>query len=242
MPKHIQAIKFVLKSNYKYYVGNLLNRMLPIRDFPSSKKFPYLVLGLIVVNVVMFIYQQTLPNVWDFYTKYAFTPIQLTEGNWFSIVTLFTSQFLHGGYEHIIFNMWFLWIFADNVEEDLGSFKFLLFYLMGGVAAGLLQYAFDFNNEWPILGASGSISAVLGYYLLRFPHYKVQTIVFFGPGLIPADIFLGLWFILQFVSGIASLGIAGDAGGVAWWAHIGGFVFGMAIAKIYLKPHNSYEK
>lgn len=211
--------------------------MLPLRDYPSSKKFPYVVACLIALNVVIFAYEMTLPDIWAFFAKYAFTPERLTLGDASAILTLFSSQFLHGNYQHIIFNMWFLWIFGDNVEEDLGSYKFLLFYLFGGMAAALLQYSFDFNNNWPILGASGSISAILGYYLLKFPDNKVQALLFWRATYISADIFLGLWFILQFVSGVASLGLAGDAGGVAWWAHIGGFVFGMATAKIYSKSN-----
>lgn len=206
--------------------------MIPIRDHPHSQKFPYIIALLITINVLVFGYELTLVDLAPFLREFAFTPAALSLMEPGTFLTLFSSQFLHGGFEHIILNMWFLWIFGDNVEEHLGRFKFVIFYLLGGAAAALLQFVFSPESTVPMLGASGSISAVLGYYLLKFPHHKVETIMFWHVRLFPADIFLGLWFVMQFVSAIAGLGVGGDAGGVAWWAHIGGFIFGMIVAKV----------
>lgn len=206
--------------------------MLPIRDYPHSVKTPIMTIALIVVNVAIFIYQSTIPNLEVFIAEYALTAAAV---DFTSIQTLYpfvTSQFLHGDWMHLIMNMWFLWIFGDNIEENLGRLGYVTFYLLGGVAAALLQYFFDTTSIIPMLGASGAISAILGYYLVRFPHHKVQTFFYFSSVYLPAGLFLGLWFLIQITSGIGSLGIGGDTGGVAWWAHIGGFVFGVIIAKL----------
>lgn len=149
------------------------------------------------------------------------------------LMTLFTCMFLHGGWMHFLGNMWFLHIFGDNVEDRFGHFLYLVLYLGGGIAASAAHIAADPSSTIPTIGASGAIAAVMGAYVLLYPHAKVQTIIplpilFFGSFAVPAPIFLGVWFLTQLYSG--TIGQLGGAGGVAWWAHIGGFVAGFVVA------------
>jgi membrane associated rhomboid family serine protease len=148
-----------------------------------------------------------------------------------SWATMFTSMFIHGGWMHFIGNMLFLWVFGDNVEDRFGHFRYLLFYLLAGVAASGLQIATDTASEIPAIGASGAIAGVLGAYLLLYPYSRVSTLVIFFVIRIPAYFLLGFWFVLQFFEGVGSLGMTG--GGVAYWAHIGGFLAGMVVVVIY---------
>ncbi|MFO8011467.1 MAG: rhomboid family intramembrane serine protease [Dehalococcoidia bacterium] len=153
--------------------------------------------------------------------------------NW---ATLFTSMFIHGDWMHFVANMLFLWVFGDNVEDKFGHFRYLLFYLAAGVAASLIQVATDTSSQIPTIGASGAIAGVLGAYLLLFPYSRIGTaVVFFFITYvkIPAIYLLGFWILLQFISGIGTLGPSSQAGGVAYWAHIGGFVFGFAVVLVY---------
>jgi membrane associated rhomboid family serine protease len=186
--------------------------------------------GLILVNVLVFLYEQTLPEplLQQFVASYALIPA------WFSIPALFTSQFLHGGWMHIISNMLYLWIFGDNVEDRLGHGWFLVFYLGTGAAAAILQTLFDPFSSIPMVGASGAIAGVMGAYFVLYPHSRVLTavflIIFFDIVEIPAVFFLGLWFLLQLLSGVGSLAFSNaGGGGIAFWAHIGGFVVGVLI-------------
>jgi hypothetical protein len=143
-------------------------------------------------------------------------------------LTVLTSMFLHGGWLHLVGNMWYLWIFGDNIEDRLGHARFLVFYLLAGVVAAMLHYAFNPASRLPTVGASGAIAGVLGAYVVAFPRARIITLVPFFPFFqvlaLPAILVLGLWFVMQFFSGALSLGYGG--GGVAWWAHIGGFAFG----------------
>lgn len=152
------------------------------------------------------------------------------------LLTPLTCIFLHGGWMHIIGNLWFLWIFGDNVEDSMGAAKYLLFYLVGGAAASLIHVLTNPGSQIPTVGASGAISAVLGAYLVLYPHSRVLTIIplgfFLRLTLLPASIVLGLWFALQLFSGLLSLG-GPDVGGVAFWAHVGGFVAGVVLAKLF---------
>jgi membrane associated rhomboid family serine protease len=141
-------------------------------------------------------------------------------------------MFLHAGIAHILGNMLFLWIFGDNVEDFYGHFTYLVFYLVCGVGAGLLHVLFNWNSMLPSLGASGAISGVMGAYLILYPRSRVLTLVFIFLIPIPAVVILVLWFVMQFVSGVSSLGMGVASGGVAWWAHVGGFLLGMAITAI----------
>jgi membrane associated rhomboid family serine protease len=215
--------------------------MIPLKDLTPRRTFPIVTLGLIAVNTWVFIQQIMMPEraSMAFLTTWGFVParvaLALTSPHvslFAALVPLFTSMFLHAGWLHIIGNMWFLWIFGDNVEDALGHVPFLLFYLACGIVAGLTQLAFSWGSRIPSVGASGAISGVLGAYLVLYPTARVLTlvplfIIWFTTEL-PAMIFIGLWFVLQFLSGLASLGAYKDVGGVAFWAHVGGFVAGIA--------------
>jgi len=184
--------------------------------------------GFIALNVLVFLYQLSLPlsEIEAFYYNYGSVPKVILEGeNWFSI---FSSMFLHGGWMHLAGNMMFLWVFADNIEAVVGNVQFLGFYLLGGIAASLVHIFFNMESPVPAVGASGAIAAVLGAYLVMFPKSHIKTLVFFYFVSIPALVFLGIWIVQQLINGIGSLGVASaHTGGVAWWAHIGGFAFGV---------------
>jgi len=156
-----------------------------------------------------------------------------------SLVPLISSMFLHAGWMHVIGNMWFLWIFGDNVEDRLGHIKYLIFYLVCGICASLTHVVFNPSSQIPVVGASGAVSGILGAYLVSYPHARIHTlfIIFVIIKLVelPAFIFIIIWFLFQFVSGAAELGAAADSGGVAYWAHMGGFVFGILLLWIMSK-------
>jgi membrane associated rhomboid family serine protease len=218
--------------------------MIPLNDLNPRRSFPVMTLLLIAANVAVFVHQITLPAAaGDAFVKtYALTPshIQLAlEGHRYTafqaFLPLFTCMFLHGGFLHIIGNMWFLWIFGDNVEDQFGPFGFLLFYLVCGLGSGATQVLFSWGSHVPSLGASGAISGVLGAYIVFFPRSRILTLIplliIFFTARISAWVFIGIWFLLNFLSGISSLG-AINTGGVAWWAHVGGFLLGVLIAGI----------
>ncbi|HMC77818.1 MAG TPA: rhomboid family intramembrane serine protease [Vicinamibacterales bacterium] len=207
--------------------------MFPVSDVIPSRTVPAVTIGLIAVNVLVFFYQLLLPPVAleQFVAAYAVIPA------WFWWPSLFTSQFLHGGWMHILWNMIYLWIFGDNVEDHLGHLGFLLFYLGAGATAALLQILFNPFSGVPMLGASGAIAGVMGAYFVLYPHSRVLTAIFlvfvFDLVEIPALFFLGIWFLLQLVNGLGSLGVSNAAGGgTAFWAHIGGFVVGIAVGAV----------
>jgi membrane associated rhomboid family serine protease len=212
----------------------------PLYDENPARTTPYFTYGLIGMNILVFIHEVLLPNAQlsQFLSLYAVIPQELTtnfNGEW---TTLFTSQFLHGGWWHLISNMLFLWVFGNNIEERLGHFKYLIFYLACGALAASCQWFIGMNSGIPSLGASGAISGVLGAYIIRFPQAKVMTLVFLGFFIttirIPALVIIGLFFVQNVISGLASLQTAAnmsvETGGVAYWAHIGGFVFGVILA------------
>lgn len=193
---------------------------------------------LIGLNVLIFLYQIMLPQdtMIQFMMSFGAIPSEIVEGNnWPSI---FTSMFLHGGWMHLIGNMMFLWVFADNIEAVVGNRNFLIFYILGGLFASAAHIFFNMGSPVPAVGASGAISAVLGAYLVVFPHSRIRTLVFYFFVSIPAIVFLGLWGLQQVISGIGAIGVTANTGGVAWWAHIGGFVFGL-VAGIFIK--RSYD-
>ena len=206
--------------------------MFPVSDVIPSRTTPLVTIGLIVVNALVFFYQLLLTPVGleQFVASYAVVPA------WFWWPSVFTSQFLHGGWMHILWNMIYLWIFGDNVEDRLGHARFLVFYLGAGAAAAMLQILFNPSSAVPMLGASGAIAAVMGAYFVLYPQSRVLTAIFlvffFDLVEIPALFFLGLWFLLQLVSGIGSLGVANAGGGTAFWAHIGGFVVGVGVGAV----------
>lgn len=200
--------------------------------------------ALIVINTLAFLYELTLPERLEqaFFMSYAMVPARLTHLLTahapldVTLLPFLTSMFLHGGWLHLIGNMWFLWVFGDNVEDRLGHFSYLVFYLVCGIGAGLAHVVMNLGSRVPSLGASGAISGVLGAYIMLYPGARVLTlmplIIFWFTVEIPAFIVLGWWFVIQFLSGISSVG-ARSSGGTAWWAHIGGFLLGVGLVKIW---------
>jgi membrane associated rhomboid family serine protease len=211
--------------------------MIPLKDDNPTRTFPFVNVTLIVVNVLVFFYQVTLPAraAKVFLLANATIPARIPAflaghlGFQTAFYPLFTSMFLHGGLMHLLGNMLFLYVFGDNVEDYFGHFAYLFFYLFCGVGSGLVHVLFNWTSTLPAIGASGAISGVMGAYLVLFPRANVLMlfIIFLIP--IPAVLVLGYWFVLQFLSGIGELG-ATATGGVAFWAHIGGFLIGLMIA------------
>ena len=206
--------------------------MFPIRDHNPSGRTPYVTYTLMFLNIVIFLSNVTLlsdPRTeFEFYETWALFPVRVTHSE--DLHTLFTSMFLHSGWMHLVGNMLFLWIFGDNIEDTMGHVKYLLFYLACGVAAGLVQVISAPYSTVPMVGASGAIAGVMGGYLLLYPKAKVDIffffIVFFRIFPIPAWIMLAVWFGMQFLGGI---GADAEAGGVAYWAHAGGFIAGLIL-------------
>ena len=219
--------------------------MIPLRDTIPSSIFPIVTAGLITANVLAFFYELSLGRELEtFIMQYGAVPRRFFAPDASLLerfFPLFISMFLHGGWVHLVGNMLYLWIFGDNVEDQLGHGRFLLFYLLCGLAAALVQISLNPASRIPMVGASGAIAGVLGGYLLLFPHSRVLALVpilfFLQIVEIPAHIFLVFWFFIQFLSGAASIATTQATGGVAWWAHIGGFVSGLAL--VYLFPKRS---
>ena len=199
----------------------------------SRPIFSYLFL---FINVIIFGFEFSMPeNMLNiFIGNYGAIPIEIAVYH-VHFQTLITSIFLHGGLMHLVGNMVFLWVFADNIEATIGNFRFFIFYMVGGIIAGLTQIFISPYSEVPCVGASGAIAAVLGAYLVMFPRSQIKMLVFFiWTYRIPALLFLGFWIIQQLLSGFGSLSeLAGESGGVAFWAHIGGFVFGFIMGFYY---------
>ena len=225
--------------------------MIPLGDSVPRRRFPWITYTLIALNVLVFLIELSYGRrVTILFHKYGVVPAQLWhwQQNPAVLLTLITSQFLHGGWYHIIGNMIYLWIFGDNVEDQMGYGRYLLFYLISGVIAALVQAAMTPMSTVPLIGASGAISGVLGAYMLFFPRGKV----FLGIPLffflyivdVPAVIALGYWFISQYLNGLLSLAAnasgAFQYGGVAWWAHVGGFVAGLALGPLFRERHPAY--
>ena len=216
--------------------------MIPIKDNIKTTRIPVVNYILIASNILIFFYEFSLgSNLEPFILEYGLIPSSVTSFNNTGIyertAPFITSMFLHGGWLHLIGNMLFLHIFGDNIEDRMGHFKFLLFYLITGIIASLFQVITNFRSDIPMVGASGAISGVLGAYLVFFPHSRVLTLVpiFFFIRLmyIPATVFIVIWFFIQFVSGIGSIGISKSIGGIAFWAHIGGFIAGLILARVF---------
>ncbi len=225
--------------------------MVPIRDDNPTRSTAYVTYGLIIINVLVFFYEASLmgPRLESFFNTWAIVPDELTASLAGSptyspageALTLVTSQFLHGGLLHLGGNMLYLWIFGNNVEDEMGHVRFLIFYLLCGTFAGLAQYLFAADSTVPSLGASGAIAGVLGAYIMRFPQVRILTVVplfvLLFPLRIPAIVFLGIWFVQQAFYGLASLGapanIGMESGGIAYWAHAGGFVVGAVLGPMF---------
>lgn len=198
---------------------------------------------LIVINVLIFMYEVSLgQRLNGFLLEYGTIPTEIVRGE--DLFTLVTNMFLHGGWMHLIGNMLFLWIFGDNIEAKIGTPRFVIFYLLGGIVASLLHVVFNTSSNIPGVGASGAIAALMGAYLIMFPKSKIKMIVliFFRTFEVPALLFLGLWFGQQFLAGLGSMTQTADTAGVAWWAHIGGFVFGVAGGFLFRKMTPCWER
>lgn len=226
--------------------------LIPLRDEKRLKKTPYVTFAIISINVLVFLYQLTMSplqlNV--FYSKYALFPAAITQeffgGPRFSnpmllrpaFLTIFTSMFIHGGLLHIFGNMLYFWVFGNNIEDTIGPLRFAIFYLISGVGAAAAHIASAPSAAIPTIGASGAIAGVLASYLIIYPRVRILTIVpvFFFITLIriPALLFVGLWFVLQALQGVTSLGSAAASSGIAWFAHIGGFLAGTILAFIFM--------
>jgi len=218
--------------------------MIPLRDTIPSDSRPIATIGLIAVNLVLFFYELSLGRELDiFIMQYGAVPIKFIRAGYVDDVSwvsrffpLFTSMFLHGGWIHVLGNMLYLWIFGDNVEDRLGHGRFVVFYLLCGLAAALTQIYLSPSSRIPMVGASGAVAGVLGAYFLLFPFARITTLV---PWLfvwefveLPAFVFLGFWFLLQWLQGLVTIGQVVDVGGVAWWAHVGGFVSGLVLVRM----------
>lgn len=214
---------------------------IPLKDLNPRRTYPVVNTLLILSNVIVFLYELTLPprqqQVFELANATIPNHIRLALNGHgrleAAFLPLFTSMFMHGGFLHIAGNMLFLWIFGDNVEDYFGHFPYLLFYLVCGIGSGLTHILFNLHSSLPALGASGAISGVMGAYIILYPRARVLTLVFIFFMPIPAFIILGYWFFLQFVAGVSTVG-AVATGGVAWWAHIGGFLLGMLITGLSL--------
>ncbi|MDX9785695.1 MAG: rhomboid family intramembrane serine protease [Desulfobacterales bacterium] len=218
--------------------------MIPIRDTIPSKTYPVVNTALIGINVLIFLFQPSQsPGLDRFAYLYGLVPARYTLpqlSDYFTFgqqaISLVSFMFLHGGFFHLLGNMWSLYIFGDNIEDRLGPLRYLMFYLLCGLFSGFAHFMFNPSSNIPIIGASGAIAGVMGAYILLYPGARILTLI---PILIfpwfveiPAVFFLGFWFLMQFIN---AAGSAGNAGGIAWWAHVGGFVFGMLFIKLFLQ-------
>ena len=216
--------------------------MIPLRALLYRRTTPVITLTIIVINVLAFLYEIALPYyVRDqFIAHYALVPDRLVPSSFV------TSMFLHGGWLHLIGNMWFLWVFGSHVEEAIGSGKYLIFYLLSGVASALVQFMVNLGSPIPTLGASGAIAGVMGAFLLLYPRVRVVTLVFIVIFIttieLPAAFMLIYWFAIQLLSGLGSLAMVSQAQGIAWFAHVGGFVAGLILVRIFAgnRPRYSY--
>jgi membrane associated rhomboid family serine protease len=211
--------------------------MIPLRDIIPSRTTPVVTIALIAINVLVFLYELSLGRAVDPFTLYwGLVPAA------FSWVTVLTSMFLHGGFLHVAGNMLYLWIFGDNVEDRMGHGRFLVFYLLCGVAAALAQTITAPDSVIPMVGASGAIAGVMGAYFVLYPKSRIVTLIpiffFFQVIEVPAILFLGIWFLMQFLSGLGSIVsvASGSAGGVAFWAHVAGFVAGISGVVVFRRP------
>lgn len=225
--------------------------MVPLNDENPIQITPVVTYVLIVANILIFLYELSLgtPGLQAFLQDFAFIPGQLSESLQGATtgdlvpepLTLVTSQFLHGSVLHVVFNMLYLWIFGNNIEEEMGSSRYLIFYLLCGILASLAQYVFDANSMIPTLGASGAIAGIMGAYIFRFPQARIVTLIplgfFWFTVRVPAIFFLGFWFLQQAFNSVSSLEAQVNAGGmesgIAYWAHAGGFIFGALLGPLF---------
>jgi membrane associated rhomboid family serine protease len=217
--------------------------LFPLKDDNPTRTFPYMTILIIACCTLVFFIELAVGRQYRGYmlSKFGMVPFEITHGvdrdpkvALGPYITLLTSLFLHGSILHLLGNMWFLWIFGNNIEDEVGHFKFLIFYILGGLAASFLQIAVSTSSTVPVIGASGAISAVLGAYILKFPRAQIRTLLFLFIFVtlinVPAYAFIGIWFFIQLIFSFASPG-----SGVARFAHIGGFIFGLLAFKLFQK-------
>lgn len=239
--------------------------MIPLKDNIPRIRRPVVVITLFALNLAVFLFEMAMPEKMlnMFLHFYGAVPLRIMDPQWAAMMgyppdgwlSAGTYMFLHGGWLHFLLNMWVLWVFADNVEDALGHWRFLAFYLLSGVAALVLHMLFNASSTMPVVGASGAIAGVMGAYFRLFPQARVIVLIpiFFIPWIVevPAVIFLGLWFLIQVTSGLMAASPLMDGQSVAWWAHAGGFAFGMLLVRFfgkldcrycYLPESRSYER
>jgi membrane associated rhomboid family serine protease len=228
--------------------------MIPIRDDAPRSTTPYVTYFLIVLNVLVFVFEILLaPDARDVLVRqFGVVPVHITGllhgsdvtgAGWLNLLPILTSMFLHASWGHVLANMWALWLFGDNIEDHLGHFRYLVLYFICGIAAGLVQIVASPNSNVPTVGASGAIAGVMGAYFLLFPSARVLIFfpIFFLFWL-PAWLVLGYWFVVQFLSGAATAIVPStqNAGGIAFWAHVGGFLCGVALIKLFPQRARRY--
>jgi membrane associated rhomboid family serine protease len=212
--------------------------VIPLKDVIPSRTVPIVTIAIIVLNSLAFLFELSMPDrvLESFIRVYAVVPAD------FTMLTAVTSMFLHGGWLHFLGNMLYLWIFGDNVEDELGHGRFVVFYLICGVAAGLAHVFMNPASTIPTIGASGAIAGVMGAYFVLYPHSRILALlplfVFWNVVEVPAIFFLGIWFVMQFFSGVGSIaaGARATGAGIAFWAHVAGFLTGMATVFVFRKP------
>jgi membrane associated rhomboid family serine protease len=209
--------------------------VIPLRDVIPSRTTPYITVTIIVINGLAWLFELSLPHE----TLNAFLAVYGVVPAYFAPATLITSMFLHGSWSHVLGNMWYLWIFGDNVEDRVGHGRFIVFYLLCGVVAALGQIAVDPNSTLPTIGASGAIAGVMGAYFVLYPHSRVLTLIpwiFLQIVELPAIVLLGFWFVMQlFSAGTIAMTTSSSGGGVAFMAHVAGFLFGIAAIFLFRK-------
>ena len=239
-------LEAVSAQTFCYPLLNSANKMIPLRDSQPSRSFPAVTVWLIVLNVVVFLFEWSLEP----FSRNLFVSVYGMVPSHFAFSSLFTSMFLHGGWMHLIGNMWFLWIYGDNVEDVLGRGKYVAFYLACGVLAALVHLFFNLGSRIPTVGASGAIAGVMGAYVVVYPHARITTllpiIIFFTTVELPAWLILIYWFVIQIFSGVGNLANSTGVqqGGVAWMAHVGGFLAGALLIKLLptREPYRAYPE
>lgn len=222
--------------------------MIPLKDTIRSYSFPFVNWLLIAANLVVFLFESSLSQgqLNRLFFDFGLVPVRFDATDPSSILTIFTSMFLHGGWLHLINNLWALYIFGDNVEDRMGSVRYLVFYLLCGAIAGLAQLLINSEQSVPGIGASGAIAGVLAAYLVLFPRARVITLVllffFLTFTEIPALLYLGVWFLIQLFSGLMTLGAPSNIGGIAYWAHIGGFLAGLFLVFPFARRQRAYYR
>ncbi len=211
--------------------------MFPISDSMPSRRFPFINIAIIIVTAYVF-YQQIVASSQEaFIRQYALIPTSVDINNPYTLLPFVTAIFLHGGFLHILSNMWFLWVFGDNVEGHIGWTAYFLLYFLAGITGNVAQYLLMPGSSIPMLGASGAVAGILGAYFTLFPHAKIKTLfpifIFLTVINVPAYFMLGYWFFLQVFSGAATLPFGSETGGIAFFAHVGGFIAGVLFVRLF---------